>query len=99
MAFVEPDAIQGLPPINGAIAEMIPDLAGRFVKAIRGPKRRLDRVTFEPWLQISIENAAGLNSKEDLDNAVIEAESPKALALFGSISRLIHVRGTAPGNR
>jgi hypothetical protein len=85
MVFVLPDAICGLPPINPAIAESIPDLANQFVKVIREPRRRLSRVTFEPWIEIALENAAELTSKEGLDLATVEAENDKALGLFGFI--------------
>jgi hypothetical protein len=85
MVFIEADAIHGLPPINPAIEQLIPDLANRFVKAIREPKRRLNRVTFEPWIEIAVENAANLKTMDDLDSATIEAENDKALALFDLI--------------
>jgi hypothetical protein len=83
--FVRPDAICGLPPINPAIEASIPNLAKQFVMAIREPKGRLKRVIFEPWIEIALENAAKLTSKEGLDLATIKDENEKALGLFGFI--------------
>jgi hypothetical protein len=45
----------------------------------------LNRVTFEPWIEIAMENAASLKTMDDLDSATIVAENEKALALFDLI--------------
>lgn len=83
MVFIEDDPIPGLSPINRAIERRIPELARRVVDAIRIPKRRLNRVVFEPWIEISLEEAAQLKHKEDFDSATIVSANKEALELFG----------------
>jgi hypothetical protein len=85
MVFIEDDPIFGLSPINGAIEGRIPELAQRMVDAIRIPKSRVNRIVFEPWIEIQVAEAASLQGKEHLDSATIVSANKEALDLFGLI--------------
>jgi hypothetical protein len=83
MVFVGEDPVPGLRPINSKIEKRIPELAQRVVDAIRVPKRRLNREVFEPWIEMSLVDAAQLKHKNDLDTATIISANAEALELFG----------------
>jgi hypothetical protein len=83
MVYLEEGPIPGLPPINRSIDHRIPELAGRIVEAIRAPKRKLQRDVFEPWIELRLEEAGALKSKEGLDSATIVEANKEALDLFG----------------
>jgi hypothetical protein len=85
MVFIEDDPIYGLPPINGAIAKRIPELARRMVDAIRIPKSRMNRVVFEPWIEIQIGEPASFEELEHLDSATVLSANKEALDIFGLI--------------
>ncbi len=85
MVYVNEHPIYGLPPINPAIENLIPDIARRMVNAIRVPKGRLNRIVFEPWIEIRHDKAAELTAKEELDAATVESANKEALDLFGLI--------------
>lgn len=83
MVFVESDPIHGMPPINEAIAKHIPELARRTVDAIRIPKSRMNRVVFEPWIEIKIDEPATFADLEHLDAATVLTANKAALDIFG----------------
>lgn len=83
MVFVGEDPVPGLRPINRAIEKRIPEMARQLVDAIRVPKRRLNRKTFEPWIELGVADATQLESKEDLDSATLISANDGALRLFG----------------
>jgi hypothetical protein len=90
LVFVKDNPIYGLSAINRAIESRIPDLAQRVVDAIRIPKSRLNRTVFEPCIQLHHDNAASIQTKEDLDSAKVVSANKEALDLFG----LIEQKGT-----
>jgi len=83
MVFVEENPVPGLHPINSAIDKNITSLAQQLVDAIRVPKRRLNRKTFEPWIELALADATQLASKQDLDSASLVSANEGALRLFG----------------
>lgn len=83
MVFVEDDPVPGMPPINKDIEDYIPALAGRIVEAIRAPKRKLYRKLFVPSINLRLEGAGTLKSREDLDSATIVSANEEALQIFG----------------
>jgi len=83
MVFVEDNPIFGMPAINPAVEGRIPELSQRVVDAIRIPKSRMNRVVFEPWIEIRLDDAAGLQSADGLDSATVVSANKEALDLFG----------------
>ena len=83
MVYLEESPIPGLPPINRAIEQSIPEHARRIVEAIRAPKRKLHRDVFEPWIELRLEEAGALKDKAGLDSATIVDANKEALDLFG----------------
>lgn len=87
MIYVEENPICGMSPINKAIEGKIPELAEEIIHAISPPKKKLHREIFEPWVELRVENAEGLENRDDLDQALIESANKEALDLFDFIQR------------
>jgi len=85
MVFVEDDPIFGLPPINRKVEKRIPELARRIVDAIRIPRSRMNRIVFEPWIEIQLDEATPFLNEEHLDSAALLSANKEALDLFGLI--------------
>lgn len=82
MVYLEPNPIPGLPAINPAIAEDIPDIAKLISNAIRQPAEQITRRVFEPNVVLSIPNAFELQDCGDLDGAMVIDANDEALELF-----------------
>ena len=82
MVYLEDNPIPGLPAINKAAEDDIPTIAKQIVEAIRPPRKDLFRRIYEPWVELSIENADRLENRDDLDKATVRSANREALRLF-----------------
>jgi hypothetical protein len=81
MIFTHENPIAGLGPVNKAIENEIPALAGDIVNAIRTPLQ-LVREIYEPWIELIIDNPGQLKNKSELDQAIVKEANQRALNLF-----------------
>lgn len=82
MVYVNKDPVPGMEPINKDIEPELRSIAQEIVHAIRPPRKGLVRRIFEPWIELKVENATGLQNKDDLDGALIVSANDAALNLF-----------------
>lgn len=83
LVYVGEDSVPGMPPINTAIQETLPEIAEEVVHAIRPPKKNLFREIYEPWVELQVDGAKDLEGAEDLDRASVLEANQAALNLFG----------------
>ncbi len=82
MVYLKPNPVPGLGPINAEIESEIPAMARQVVEAIRPARESPLHRLLVPQVTLEIEDASGLNDKDDLDNAVIISANDEALNLF-----------------
>jgi hypothetical protein len=88
MIFLKDNPVYGLEPINDSMDQQeITDLAKIIVDAIRPPQKCLFRQTYEPWVELKFENPSDLQSKDDLDRALVQDANREALSLFDFIQK------------
>jgi hypothetical protein len=85
--FVDDNPIPGLSAINKEIESEVPAIAREIVDAISPPTHGPERFRFEPWIKLKVENAAALQSRDDLDSAIVLNTNKEALDLFDRITR------------
>lgn len=83
MVLVMDNPVPGFSPINRALEPNITALARRIVDAIRIPRGRMNRVVFEPWIEISLDGITSFANADDLDMAAVVSANKEALDLFG----------------
>jgi hypothetical protein len=82
MVYVNKDPVPGMEPINKDVEPELRTIAKEIVDAIRPPRKGLVRRIFEPWMELKVDNAAGLQNKDDLDDALIVSANDAVLNLF-----------------
>lgn len=88
MIFLKDNPVYGLEPINDSMDQQeITELAKIIVDAIRPPQKCLFRQTYEPWVELKFENPSDLQSKDDLDRALVQDANREALSLFDFIQK------------
>jgi hypothetical protein len=81
MVFMADNPVPGMPAINPDLTDEIPILAKQIVDQIRPPRKSLSRETFEPWVELKLDSNE-LNTRDDLDRAIIVDANEEALSLF-----------------
>jgi hypothetical protein len=81
MVYLKDNPIPGLPSLNPFAESEIPRIAREIVSTFRPPFTLFQEV-YEPWIALKVEYADKLETKEDLDDALIECANQDALALF-----------------
>ena len=87
MVYLNSNPVPGMKAINTSIEDDIPTIAEEIVEAIRPPRKGIVHQTFEPFVNLKIDNAAKLEDKEGLDDAVLLQANAQALDAFGFIQR------------
>lgn len=87
MVYVKQDPVPGMEPINKDIEPELKSIARKIVEAIRPPRKGLVRRTFEPWIELKVENPAALQNKDELDDALVTSANSEALDLFDRLER------------
>jgi len=82
MVYLEDNPIPGLSALNPSVESEISGLATRIVDAVRPPTERPFRQVYEPWVALKVEHAERLESRDELDSAIVEAANEEALKLF-----------------
>jgi hypothetical protein len=83
MVFLNENPVPGMNPINSEIAEKIPQLCAEFVRALSPLKQSITHKVFEPLIKLKVKDPAGLQSKDELDQAEILSANAEVLELFG----------------
>jgi len=79
MALINDNPVAGMGPVNSSIESEIPAIAKDIVDAIREP---IMRQTYEPWVELQIDEPDKLQNKDDLHRATVKAANKEALNLF-----------------
>ena len=81
MVYLKDNPIPGLPALNPFAESEIPRIAREIVSTIRPPFTLFQEI-YEPWIALKVDYADKLESKEGLDDSMIESANQYALALF-----------------
>ncbi len=79
--FIEPNPVAGMQALNPVLEDQLPGLADELEKALK-KRKQVHREIYEPWLELSIKNPSGLQSKGELDEAEILSANSRALDIF-----------------
>lgn len=82
MVYVSDNPVPGMRAINPDLKDHISTVAEQIVAAIRPPRKPLTRKIFEPWLELKLDDAIDLQTRDDLDRAIIVDANKEALDLF-----------------
>ena len=82
MALVDDNPVSGLPAVNKAVEDNIPEYATKIVNAIRPPSQSLYKEIFEPYVELRIPKPDKLTSIDDMDGATIVSSNKDALLIF-----------------